>query len=306
MPDAISSNVTPGVTDMTSAIQSQVDSGSKLIVLAPVDYLISDSIRINRDDITISGAGARIVSTTELSGALIEIGAGSDVENITVDGVSLVGNGNNSGGIKIGSFSNYAAFVHLNKVRITGLTGNASYGIGLYRCQEVDIEKCYVIGNFYNYYRPDGGSCTSTCIHGVSGYVGHAIDKCVYLVGITSDLRFRNIVFESNRKEVIYCNTTNTVGRNVLQIRDCYFEDNGPEEGSLPNIFVTSRPEVSIYNRQRVHITDCFWGTIKNNAQASVELDYVFGSSITNNTHINIGLGVLITENSDVLQENNK
>jgi len=253
-PEMFQANTTPGTTDMTAGLQAAINTGKKVALAANTTYLFSN-LKIDASYFGgIIGQGwSSILKSTAAANVALQIGTVASVESCLLEGFTLQGNATNLGGIQIGSTPQYVAWLKMRGVRVTGFTkAGSGYGVGFYCAQEVDIEDCNVSVNAINYYRPNVGSLTSCQIHGWAGYMGLSTACGAYFAGTVSDLRFKDMVIESNQKNAI------TSGRcsNII-IDNVDFEDNNnTNTGSGVIDIGSSDPGYATLNMQNCHVSE--------------------------------------------------
>jgi len=214
------------------------------------------------------------------------------VEGLILKNFSIWGNANNIGGLKIGNpiapspLGYLVAFALIESVDIRNFTNTAAgagFGISLQSCQEVNINNCHMRNNKNGIYRPDGGFCTSTVVHGVAGYIGGSTN-CGVLIegsgGLVTDIKIADIVIEGNANEAI----KSTCPAYLLVLDKIYFEENH-QVGGDANISVSGVASGGFGNLAKVTMMNCnFQGSVP--LVRNLKLDYVESSVFIGNINL--------------------
>jgi hypothetical protein len=308
-----------GVTNDTAAIQAAIDAAGVrgTIYLPEGDYLI-DGLTINHNFFTMYGSGYNSSILRMTNAANVGLYIANDpspfgqpgVEGLILKNFSILGNANNIGGLQLGNpiapspLGYLVAFALIESVDIRNFTNTAAgagFGISLQSCQEVNANNCQIRGNKNGVYRPDGGFCTSTVVHGVAGYIGRSTN-CGVLIegsgGLVTDIKIADIVIEGNANEAI----KSTCPRYLLILDNIYFEENH-QVGGDANISVSGVAPGGFGNFTKVSMMNCnFQGTpplVRN-----LKLDYVASSVFIGNINIYDNTSLFTNCNGLIFQSN--
>lgn len=216
---------TTGAASSTAAIQAAIDAlpaNGGRVFLAPGSYKLSSSILINDNNVSLVGAGYVSMLLPDDGVIAIQVGSSANTQQILLKDFCIYGSAADTGGIKLGSTSYYAAFCKLENLQIMYFLGTGAYGINAFKVQDLHLQDCYLLNNYNNLYHGDEGYMTSTLIDGQRGYVGYASNYGILLEGEVNDLVIQGIVLETNAMGAI----RSTGDRSHIVLRDAYIEGN--------------------------------------------------------------------------------
>lgn len=262
--------------DVTAAFEAARDAND-VVYIPPGNYLVS-TFSINKSNFSLIGAGYNksILTTTAAANIAIEVASTANVTGLLMEDFKVQGNATGLGGIKLGSAGFYCAIPIFNRVNVWDFSlssaGVAGFGIQLYKVQNATFNNCWVYRNRNGYQRPNAGYCTSTKIHGKSGYQGEGYIG-VYIDGLTDDIYIDDSVIEGNTNSGVVV-TANAVGSgrgSAVYINGSYFETNNA--GGAGVIYMTGG--AGAYQDHTLVLERCNFAT---NTAPYVTLDHVIAT----------------------------
>lgn len=218
-----------GVNDSSAAIKAAIDSNASFLeVFIPAgDYKLTSPIVIDRQNLTIRGAGYQTVLLPIVGVVAIQVAKNNGVSRLNLEDFRIYGLTDANGGIELGTstFGSFVAFCKIKGVTITNFTEYLGFGIKIYQVQELDIDGCYIADNYNNIHFPTASNnyATSVHIHGQSGYIGRALNIGILLDKEVASFRVSDIVIESNVGPGFAC----TGFSNQATFDNVHFENNG-------------------------------------------------------------------------------
>lgn len=218
-----------GVNDSSAAIQAAIDSNTSFIevFIPPGDYKLNNPIVINRQNLTLKGAGYQTALLPVAGVIAIQVARDSGVSRLNLEDFRIYGLTDANGGIELGGAvtGSFVAFCKLKGITITNFTEYLGYGVKLNKVQELDIDGCYIADNYNNIHFPASANnyATTVHIHGQSGYIGRALNIGILLDKEVASLRVSDIVVEANVGPGLAC----TGFSNQVTFDNVHFESNG-------------------------------------------------------------------------------
>ena len=212
-----------GVTDDTFAIQTAVET-CNIITFPEGNYLISDTISINKQGVTLRGTGSRdntviTLSSTASNRYAFHFKEGSYlIENLTFQYAAHRNDGKMNGGLLFDKGSSNMAFISITGCRVKNFS---SYGIripgSIYTViDNVSIYTCY-----------KGLGCgdearQATTLYMTNGYVIGSTEVNVELI-CCYDYHLTNVIMENSKIGL-------NANRCRLNLTNCYIEGNSEQD----------------------------------------------------------------------------
>ena len=277
-----------GVANDTAAILAAINSNASFleVYMPPGTYRLSSPLIINRQNLTLTGAGRATTLYPDAGVTAIELAQGNGVSLTVLRDFRIYGNTNATGGIALGGF--FVAFCQIHNLSIENFTSFGSFGIKMSKVQELDIFNCVIMDNYNNVIFPNvvGNYATSAHIHGEAGYIGRALNIGILLEKEAASLVVSDIVIENNDAGGIA-----VIGKgSQVNISRVHFEANtGPN-----SIYVSG----TAAGRAKFTVSECFFF---DEPAPILRTDYVLDSVVENNVGL-IGAGKIITTANSTIQ----
>lgn len=282
--------------ETTLAIQAAINSGKP--VFLPVGIYLYNNLYIDRDGVTIRGAGKyhSILKQTDSSTVGITVASVNKVEGLSLEDLQLQGDSTAIAGLTIGNEKNYAININLKDLRIIGYVNGD--GIRINRSWWFCGSAVSLLNNRNNLHIPTG-AVTTTLEFNKNTILSNAYNNGVLIEGNTKtvdQITFRNCTFENNEKEAI---KSIAPGVNVL-IEDCYFEVNS--RSGVGTIFVSGNDKTG-YDFATLKVYNSNFHTTEKGY--SIVVDKVKQSIVSDNMGLLIN-GISTTRNSVIQFSNNR
>ena len=277
-----------GVANDTAAILAAINSNASFleVYIPPGTYRLSSPLIINRQNLTLTGAGRATTLYPDAGVTAIELAQGNGVSLTVLRDFRIYGNTNATGGIALGGF--FVAFCQIHNLSIENFTSMGSFGVKMSKVQELDIFNCYIADNYNNVIFPNvaGNYATSVHIHGEAGYIGRALNLGILLEKEAASLVVSDIVIENNDAGGIAI----TGKGSQVNISRVHFEANtGPN-----SIYVSG----TAAGRAKFTVSECFFF---DEPAPILRTDYVIDSVVENNLGL-VGAGKIITTANSTIQ----
>lgn len=296
-----------GATDDSVSLRSalSLSISQKRELYLPNGTYLFDWMEVGSQNTTVTSLPAVIVGESQvgvilqqnsIASCAIMVATRQPIESFEMRDLTLRGNAASIGGLSLGSSSNtYAAFTKLSNIRIDSFSKSGATGLTLVAVQELDAENCRIQDNTVNVWRPNTGFCTSAVFRGQKGFMGRATEKGVQLDGSCADITFSQQVHESNGQEAIYASGF----ASVIEIVDCYFEDNLSSGVSTQGTIHISGA-AGAHNSAKFHVHRNHFHIVSsaNSLAKQLKLDFVKDSTVAENSGLLSSSGITTTANA--------
>src|SRR6185437_12816670 len=199
-----------GVVNSNGAIQAAInvaaasDTTARGIVNFPTGIFLISGLTINSGIKFEGGSNGTNLRMKDTANVAIKIGTTIGFSYLTIENININGSPHALGGILVGSTSFLINFLRMNNVQVSGFNGTGAYGLSLVYSVGNNFNNCMFMQNNINVLIPSSATCTTTSFTGSAGFIGQSGAASVKVIGNTTNLTFRDQVFESDSTQVLH------------------------------------------------------------------------------------------------------